>query len=895
MAPLLFLNAPLPFAALSRRLGWLLLWFCLALSALPGRAENSSHPRLLITTNDLPRLRSWAVDTNPIYANGLALLSANAKLLMDQVDTNLTPPNPDVPYGDGGSDGYESFPTEQYAELFAFMSLLSTNSADRDDYARRATNLLMFAMNQAVLGPDTNEPPAPFRAPQFYTYDRNRPRWYGEGWALTVDWIYPYLSGTDKATVRKVFLQWSDEIVTNAYAAPPTPVGLTNDPTLLVNPPTLYGSPFNPVRWSGNNYFTAHMRNLGLLTMAFDAADDPGNQLRNHLSAATGGFLYIVDYLLRHDCRGGLLPEGFEYSPQTAAYITQFLVALHTAGQDNPLIYGPQVVLTNQPFWSDFIHAYLNSVSPATGFDPDAGVSFNYAAWYGDGQRIRAGDFIHCFGALGIAAASQGDTNRLNAVRWIEQNLPPGGPDGFLSRAGVDVNGDSSVFTDNILYFMLFDPAAPPPTDPHSTEPLDFFVPGMGRILSRTGWDTNAAWFTYKLSWSHIDHQQEDGNQFELFRRGEWLTSERTGYDLDYGSSDNHNTLALENDPVTQNDYRELLYLRGSQWGNLAGGDPQIVSYSLHTNYVVVTGDATPLYNSIAVNSADILHASRSLVWLKPDHIIVYDRAASKTAGRFKRFWLNTTTNGVVVNQRAAVTMASGQQLFLTSLLPTNAVVTSEPYTNSSELYTNIDNYGFMAELESMLYRLRVEAPAGPANVRFLNVIQGADPGANPSSAILLQSTNGPEFAGVLVANTAIFFPVNLYVPVTNLTYYVLGHPALHLVTGLPANSAYTVTRTTVGSGEVLSISAGGPTLTDSGGVLAIESPLLLTVQLTTSSDLLLTVLGAAGRTIIIQSSTNLTTWTSLGPATNALHGQLQFDDHLVPSPRARFYRALAD
>ena len=30
------------------------------------------------------------------------------------------------------------------------------------------------------------------------------------------------------------------------------------------------------------------------------------------------------------------------YSPQTAAYILQFMFALHTAGQDNPAILGPQ-------------------------------------------------------------------------------------------------------------------------------------------------------------------------------------------------------------------------------------------------------------------------------------------------------------------------------------------------------------------------------------------------------------------------------------------------------------------------------------------------------------------------------------------------------------------------
>ena len=76
--------------------------------------------------------------------------------------------------------------------------------------------------------------------------------------------------------------------MTSAYAVPPTPQGVTNNPSLLVNPTTRFGAPYDPVRWSGNNYFCAHMRNLGLMALAFDEADDPGSQLRNYLSQGNG-------------------------------------------------------------------------------------------------------------------------------------------------------------------------------------------------------------------------------------------------------------------------------------------------------------------------------------------------------------------------------------------------------------------------------------------------------------------------------------------------------------------------------------------------------------------------------------------------------------------------------
>jgi hypothetical protein len=587
--------------------------------------------------------------------------------------------------------------------------------------------------------------------------------------------------------------------------------------------------------------------------------------------------------LLRHDARGGLLPEGFEYSPQTASYIIQYLYALHTSGQDDPGVWGAQVVTTNQPFWGDLIRACLHSVSPATGYDPLEDITFHYAAWYGDGQQIRVPDFINCFGLLGLFADGLGDAVRLNAVRWIQQDLPPGGPATFLNRAG----GDNNSFTGNILYFMLYDPAAPAPTDPRAGESLDLFVPGMGRVLSRTGWDTNASWFTYKLSWSHIDHQMADGNQFEFFRRGEWLTSERTGYDLDWGSSDNHNALALENDPPEHNDPgepRQVLYSRGSQWANISAGDPQIAGLSLRRDFVAVTGDATALYNSTYENSADILHASRSLVWLKPDHLVVYDRAASRTPNRYKRFWLNTATNAVVAGRQSSVNMASGQKLIVTTLLPTNALITSEPY---------VAIYGDIAPLEPMLCRLRVEAPGGPASVRFLHVLQGADAATPADTPSLLESTAGTPFAGALVTRTVVLFPVDFQTVLSNMTYVVPAHVSRHLITGLEPRAGYTFAHTPVGAGEQITVSRGGPILADSGGVLVWQPGLLLSVSLGANATIRLSVEGAEGRPVTIEASTNLVAWAALGPATNGPGGGLEFGESIPPGQRVRFYRAV--
>lgn len=101
---------------------------------MAANAVATDHPRLWLRADDLPRLRSWATESNPIFRDGLSRLTAEAVAAMD---------NKLVPAKDGGGSAYEEYPTEMYAQLFAFMSLVDNDAKKRDDYARRARTLLM--------------------------------------------------------------------------------------------------------------------------------------------------------------------------------------------------------------------------------------------------------------------------------------------------------------------------------------------------------------------------------------------------------------------------------------------------------------------------------------------------------------------------------------------------------------------------------------------------------------------------------------------------------------------------------------------------------------------------------------------------------------------------------
>src|SRR5205807_8411010 len=103
----------------------------------------------------------------------------------------------------------------------------------------------------------------------------------------------------------------------------------------------------------------------------------------------------------------------------------------------------------------------------------------------------------------------------------------------------------------------------------------------------------------------------------------------------------------------------------------------------------------------------------------KPDYIVVYDRATSKSAGKFKRFWLQLPAQATISGNRATMQTARGQQLFVTTLLPANAEIASAPASPPES--------SSVADYEPMKFQLRVEAPGKPQDARFLNVLQGAD------------------------------------------------------------------------------------------------------------------------------------------------------------------------
>src|SRR5262249_55801071 len=678
----------------------------------------SSHPRLWITQNNLPRLQSWATSSNPIYQQGIvsllhqAIVVYNTQFLPNGV---LSPGTPNPNYPDpGDTQGYTGYLTEQYAIIFAFNALIDPSPTARVQYAQYARNLLMYAMDQAVLGHLVG---APFRDPLFAVY--NRANGSGEQWPLIVDWIYnatdgagnPILTSSDKATIRTVFMMWANDCLNAATTGGdhPSPIGVVNNLQLLPNN--------LPYRMAVNNYYLGHARLLTMMALSVDPGDDPplnssapdsqlGNTLRSYILNATGAWLYQTFAMMGAPAvvasayglggngagfslaSGGLPPEGMLYG-HSFAYILGQLLALHTAGFNNVSYSGPQIQLIGAPVWDRYVTGFLSSLTPAaqTFTTPGLGTVgpvYQFAS-YGDLLRLWVTpDFMHPFALHALLEQATGTSTHVNAARWFAVNATEGGSGAFLSRI---TNPWSWSTMQSILYYMLLDPAAAAAPDPRPTFPTTFYDPGAGRIVAHSDWSATNTMFDYRASWESINHQDGDGGQFEFYRKGEWLTKEMSNYDNNLVGLTTvyHNALALQNwcscvtPPLNWFEIGE--WTNGSQWILSANAGDPTTTTSTGPGYVYAATDLTPLFTrptfwTPSNSVVDITQATRSIVWLNHDYIVVYDRATSLHAGLFKRFNLSLVTNPVISGDVATETLVSGQQLFIQTLLPQSASLT---------------------------------------------------------------------------------------------------------------------------------------------------------------------------------------------------------------------------
>lgn len=753
----------------------------------------TAHPRLWFRADDLPALKAARVEANPLWRDGLARVIADG---VAQLDAGKLP-NPAKP-GDC-VDENEVVPCEAWAEIFAFRALLARGESDEAVWTGRAKKLFLAVLTEADKGFDER---TPLRGRAFPVDDRSR--WYGEAFPLVFDWIHDALSKEERALAVRVFARWAELIATAEVTTSnhPEPAGVFNQPELLRDP--------KRVRWSLNNYYAAHARNLGLMALAVDGADDPKNVVRGRLREALGAWLYVIDHAMRTDAKGGLPPEGFEYGPQTYGYVAQLLWALQTAGEDDAKSWGPQVASLKGNTWVDVHRAWLHSLPPVTSAKVDEGPAFE-PAWYGEGQHVTAPDPVDLFAPLARAWSAQGRSDEAEAVRWSLRHTGPGG-----AAAQADRARDGSFPRRAMLHFVASLPGFAE-RDPRPKLENVHLAQGVGRLLVRTGWGPGDRFVSFESGWLGMDHQTGGAGDFGLFRNGEWLTRRRVGYGDVGSSSDQHNTICVQNARPSHGqpgDYRFALWQRGSQWTvELSNGPARIASFADSPALLSVTADLTPLYQSSYEGATEVGHVSRSLVWAKPDHIVVYDRATTLTDGRFKRVMFQVPASVSARGKLVVARTPRGQQVAIAQLLPESGVLVVDAVDKLADADA--------ADGEPMKRRVRAEAPTRGLDARFLHVVQGMDAGAAVDAVERTESRGTVATDGVVLRGTSYIFVRALGPAPRDLSFAAPSGTAHHVVTGLAPGGRYDTTVSGDAGKTLVRVQVGTARQADAGGTLS--------------------------------------------------------------------------
>ena len=531
--------------------------------------------------------------------------------------------------------------------------------------------------------------------------------------------------------------------------------------------------------------------------------------------------------------RDGESVEGSWY--QYSMYRLQLaMLSIYTAGYLDPMVYGPQMSLATSSWWDlkansdlEFLTYSYYTPQPRWGFFSTGDTlylfrqpsDFNTEAWEM------------------VSDSLTGRTDRTAKLEWPLLYTSAGGLSSFYANLGNALANDNAI----PLFTALpsGDPTAAPPADPRSALPTDLYSGNNQHIMVRSGWVNNGpvspSWsgssaqtvFSSYCQNSRIDHEHSTCGSFDVLSNGEFITKQRTvfnNYNMMLAAAEFSNEAGYLANPA-----QTACTNAGSCWAwqawqgydQLGGGQgwhgyqagSATLNHSELPGYVGFDVDTTGLYNGSAAPGVGwgsingVTAASRSLVYLRgSNQVVTYDRGAS-TGNWNKREWF-TTTGPITISGNVASwpTRSSSQKAYVTSLLPSGAIVSDagaymtnengSPGTSDWEPYSN----------------LQIDAGT-PTSTQFLSVLQWGGSSFTPSATTLLQSTAGQNFDGALIGSSLVMFMRNWPASFTGVTYPASG-ATTHYVSDLTPNTTYNIS------------GAGAPTsaTTDTAGVLTFSA-----------------------------------------------------------------------
>jgi heparin/heparan-sulfate lyase len=269
----------------------------------------------------------------------------------------------------------------------------------------------------------------------------------------------------------------------------------------------------------------------------------------------------------------------------------------------------------------------------------------------------------------------------------------------------------------------------------------------MGQIFMRSGMGRDDTYCLFSCGGTLTQHRHYDALNFVIYHRGFLALDSGTRYEEFengqhlanyYAQTVAHNCVVIH-----QPGEPPAPYWGGKVLGNHGGQHKQLGSvvkaFETNQDYVYVAGDATACYRHGPVKQQGGLAlaekcdmVTRQLVFLMPNHFVVFDRVQTTDAS-YRKDWLLHTADKPVISDRTIRADQGDGRMYCRTLLPADAVLTPVGGPGK-EFFAAGQNWdivsgGLKPENLALMGQWRVEVTPGAPRKQdvFLHVVQVGD------------------------------------------------------------------------------------------------------------------------------------------------------------------------
>ena len=294
---------------------------------------------------------------------------------------------------------------------------------------------------------------------------------------------------------------------------------------------------------------------------------------------------------------------------------------------------------------------------------------------------------------------------------------------------------------------------APPAMDPGDLPHARHFE-NMGQIFMRSGSGPEDTYALFGAGGILRQHRHYDNLNFWIYHRGFQTVDSGTRAKEDdgehlqnyYAQTVAHNCVLIDmpDEPISDYWNGTVHVQEGGQYITNAS---DVLAFETDDTYTYVAGDATEAYRPEKCEQC-----TRQMVFVYPNHFVIFDRVRSTEPEYTKRWLLHTAREPKI--DGATITADGGEgRLFCRTLLPADAVLT--PVGGEGQRFMcggrNWPVPDGVEVTENMGWgRVEVSAPEQAAQQNFLHVIQVGDGGLEAMDAV--ERIDGEGTVGARIA-----------------------------------------------------------------------------------------------------------------------------------------------